>query len=258
MSEKPKRKTKLEKICELESNLKVLREENRRLKKRIHVSQVDVSANRNQTSEERLKEALRSLKKVTVKQEMSLVSLRSKSKQRRAEIEERDRIIQTLKTEVDLLKGIDNVEVAEEEDEAAFLRARLADLKVKLAEEAAGRMEQGQKLKMSNDNVNSLQGQLNRLKGNVRAPSSRSLRSGDSSASGLEDVAKLKKELARKISKIASLEFDLELARDEIHDLKQQLNVGHSFPAIAAPAPDDFLSDDEEEDDFWNGDSGFF
>ena len=37
----------------------------------------------------------------------------------------------------------------------------------------------------------------------------------------MDDVNKLKKDLANKIEKIARLEFDLEAARDQIYELKQ-------------------------------------
>lgn len=46
--------------------------------------------------------------------------------------------------------------------------------------------------------------------------STRSMRSADTSISDL-DVARLRKELAKKIERIVLLEFDLEMCRDELH-----------------------------------------
>jgi chromosome segregation ATPase len=267
---KKKKKTKLEKICELESSIKILTEQNNRLKTEVRslraskasedasiVSEFTDGASVGGSvggNEEKLKEALRALKRVTVKQEMSLKTLRSKTKQRRAEIEQKEQIIEKLEEETRSLKKAHEKLRGVGTDDLSSLKARVADLELHLAREEAGNEEQSKKLKESTQDIISLRDQLEKMRGRVkRAPSSRSLRSSDSVASAAsEDVAKIKRELANKIEKIANLEYDLEAGRDEIHELKRKNQFDESFPVTPAPGMDDFFSDeDEEADDFW-------
>lgn len=88
-SEHSKRRiTKTEKIAELIGQLKLVQDENKRLKEEAEAKSGSEglgdgsSHHRGVSSKERdkLKEALRTLKRVTVKQEVSLATLRQKSK----------------------------------------------------------------------------------------------------------------------------------------------------------------------------------
>jgi uncharacterized coiled-coil protein SlyX len=278
------KKTKLEKIAELQGNLKVVKEENRRLKKEIHQLKVasrgsysasnfsaeDASFASDYTDgtghmsmggglgNEKLREALRALKRVTVKQELSLQSLRSKARQRRGEIEQRDVKIKELKDEVNALKQAhENLRALDKKkgDEGA-VRARLADLELKLARAGSTTTEQSKILEQNKESITTLRDQLEKVKKRPpqREPSMGSLKSTESSISAAEDINRLKRELAKKLEKIVNLEYDLEAAQDEIHELKQKKNFGESsFPATPAPgAIEDFFSDEEdEEEDFW-------
>ncbi len=286
---KPK-KTKLEKIAELEGRLKVVLEENRRLKGGGAADPSSSSSAGRLSSKlaedsksggdwwlpdgggddgpsvassktggggdaEKMKEALRALKRVTVKQEMTLATLRQKSKQRRAEIEEKDRRIKELTAENKAFRiahermtasaGGDNHDVSE-------LRARLGDLELQLAKAQTAKEAQSRMLKDSEEGISSLQTQLATMRGRgVDRNSSFSSQSIISDASAGEDVAKLKRELAKKTEKIVNLQHDLEVAKDEIHDMKQRHQFSASFPLTPAPGSDDFFDDDDEDDDFW-------
>jgi len=260
------RKTKLEKIAELESKVKILKEENSRFRKEIYSLKTtgkdenckargwsNVSAGSPPSSEEKLKEALRALKRVTVNQEMSLTALRSKARQRRAELDHKDECIVKLEDQLRALRRAHEKLRGSGTDDVGALRARLADLELKLANEEAGKQEQSKKLTASKEDISTLRNQLERLKGKMqRVPSSKSIRSTDSSnASSAEDLARLKRELAKKTEKIAFLENDLEEARDEIHQLRKKKQSEASFPTTPAPGDDDFFSDNEDEDEFW-------
>jgi hypothetical protein len=80
------------------------------------------------------------------------------------------------------------------------------------------------------------------------------MRSADTSISDL-DVARLRKELAKKIERIVLLEFDLEMCRDELHSLQhgsQQANLSMPQPSDAqntGVVEDIYYSDEDEEGD---------
>lgn len=265
------KKTKLEKICELQGSLKIAKEENRRLKKEIQTLKAsrgalteDVSLSSDFTDgtgpsvgggNEKLREALRALKRVTVKQEVSLSSLRSKARERRQEIEHKNAKIMELKGELNMLKEVHEKMLSLETGEVGVLKSKIADLELQLARAGSKNSEQTKKLEESKESMTTLRGQLEKIRTRPqRQPSSRSVRSNESSLSAAEDVNRLKRELARKLETIVNLEHSLQLAEDEIHDLKQKRNLHESFPATPAPGVEDFFSDDEEEEeDFWGG-----
>jgi DNA repair exonuclease SbcCD ATPase subunit len=281
--EKKERKTKLEKICELESSLKLLKEENRRYKKEVahlkdrhnedehSASQVSEFSDfpsvtspggkaGGRKNEEKLKDALRALKRVTVKQELSLKTLRSKAKQRRSELEQKDSIIEKMRDEIKALKKAHDRMRGNDTAGAGALRQRVADLELQLAKEDTKNEEQNKRLVETTENVSTLRGQLDGLKGRVsRAPSSQSVRSGSSQGSSVEDINRLKRELATKMEKIANLEYDLEVAQEEIVEMRQTKfatdafadGFGTAFPSNAA-AEDFFTDDEDDEEDFWS------
>jgi DNA repair exonuclease SbcCD ATPase subunit len=279
--EKKQRRTKLEKICELESEMKVLKEENRRYRKEVaHLKEDDQSlvsefsdfpsvtspGGGGGRNEEKLKDAMRALKRVTVKQEMSLKALRSKAKQRRKELEQKDSVIEQMREEIKSLKKAYDRMRGNDTDDVGRLRTRVADLELKLAKEDNKNEEQNRRLLETTENVSTLRGQLDGLKGRVRREaSSQSIRSAESSHAGstrssVEDVNRLKRELAKKMEKIANLEYDLELAREEIVEMKQTKfaldgfgdGFELDFPPTPAPGAEDFFSgDDDDSDDFW-------
>lgn len=269
---KPK-KTKLEKIAELESALKLAKEENRGLKKELHVlkgvtdptsrSQRTTGAGLSDMMETtKMKDALKALKKVTINQEMSLQSLRAKASQRRKELQEKDVIIIKLQKEVTsmrkALKTIEGGGNIRELQRAHFE----AESKCMLLED---------KLAESDLQLNALKKQLE-INGSGslrRTPSNHSLKSIESVTTVTEmDLSRMKKELATKGSRIIELENELEQIKDEMHEMKEKKMMTEAFGndsfSIFANDPfhsvhetsrgkpgDDFYSDSEEEQDFW-------
>jgi hypothetical protein len=309
-----KRKTKLEKIAELESRIKILKEENNRLKKKNLQQQQQLlsgssdnfggetgdfscsspSFNKNNKDDgwdslfildspspsersshrvsltngsnngdiDKLKEALKAMKRVTVKQEMTLSNMRQKAKQRRQEIEYKDQKILKLQNENKAFRiaheKIRRLQEHSNDQDIATLRGRIADLELKLAKEETSNEEQYKKLKESQDGITNLQSQLagvSKGRGVDRnfSGSNASVTSFMSDSTAGEDIAKLKRELAKKTEKIANLQHELEVARDVIHDMRQRHEFNASFPLTPPPGSSDFFDDDDDDDkDFWS------
>jgi len=258
-----RRITKTEKIAELQGKLRILQDENNRLKFEAENNGSNSeglgngSAHRSVSTKERdkLKEALRTLKRVTVKQEVSLATLRQKSKQRRHEIEQKDKIIKNLELQnMAFRKAHERMKTDEEDKDVSALRSKLADLQLKLANEENSKAEQSEKLKEREAGISSLQAMLADAKGRgikrTNSSDSAGLSMMSDSTAG-EDVAKLKKELAKRTEKITNLKHELDMLRDELHDLKQRNKFTNDFPTTPGPNEVDFFDDSGEEDDFW-------
>ena len=198
---------------------------------------------------------MRALKRVTVKQELSLSSLRSKARERRHEIEQKNDKIKELKNENKALTEVHEKMLSMDTSDVGALTAKVAELELQLARAGSKNSEQTKKLEESKESMTTLRGQLEKVRNRPqRQPSSRSVRSNEYSLSAAEDVNRLKRELARKLETIVNLEHSLQLAEDEIHDLKQKRDLHAEFPPTPAPGAEDFFSDDEEEEeDFWSG-----
>ena len=317
------RKTKLEKIAELESRIKILKEDNNRLKKKnvqqqqqlmsgstfdgsgflpsspsfnnnimnnnsnkddgwnssfildspnpsersshrvsLTSSTSSSSSNSNIGGDiEKLKDALKAMKRVTVKQEMTLSNMRQKAKQRRQEIEYKDTKMLKLQNENKAFR-IAHEKIRQQQQgngynqDIATLRGRIADLELKLAKEETFNEEQCRELKERQNGITNLQSQLaavNKGRGVDRnfSGSNASITSFMSDSTAGEDTAKLKRELAKKTEQIASLQYELEVARDTIHDLRQRHQFNTSFPLIPAPGSSDFFDDDDDKE-FWS------
>jgi uncharacterized coiled-coil protein SlyX len=268
--------SKTEKIAELQSKLKLLAEENKQLnresKKNSLSARQDAGDNIERNSEssgksrgerDKLKEALRALKRVTVKQEMSLATLRQRSKQRRGEIEQKDKIMRKLQEENKAYRIAH--EKIRENNGNDDLRARLADLELQLAKEENTKAEQSEKLKEREAGITSLQAKLSKntnnkggSRGVSRTTSSDSsvgglsMASASSSITSAEDVGRMKRDLAKKMEKITNLQHELEACKDEIHDLKQKDRFSSAFPMTPAQGDDDdFFDDDDGDNDVW-------
>lgn len=257
-----RRITKTEKIAELQGKLKLVQNENRMLKDEANKAEglgSESSHHKGVSAKERdkLKEALRTLKRVTVKQEVSLATLRQKSKQRRQEIETKDKIIKKLQLENQAYRRAHErmKEESDQDDDVAALKSKLADLQLRLANEENSKAEQSEKLREREAGISSLQAMLADAKGRgvTRSHSSDShgqLSMMSDSTAG-EDIAKLKKELAKRSEKITNLQHELDMCKDEIHDLKQRNQFTNAFPTTPAPGELDFFEDSGEGDDFW-------
>mmetsp|Transcript_11117 Transcript_11117/g.23564 ORF Transcript_11117/g.23564 Transcript_11117/m.23564 type:complete len:295 (-) Transcript_11117:206-1090(-) len=276
-SGQPKRRiTKTEKIAELQGRIKILQDENQRLggsskgglsskldRDSSHTTQSDDGGSKgcrsiNGKELEKLTEALRTLKRVTVKQGVSLATLRQKSNQRRYEITQKDKLIRSLEHENKAFRKAHENMKSNEDNDVSALRSQLADLELKLAKEENTKAEQDLKLKERDAGISSLKAMLSDAKGRK---AQRGVSSADSFGGGAsymsdstsgDDVAKLKKELAKKAEKICNLQQELEICKDEIHDLKQRNQFINAFPNSPAPGELDFF-EDGEDDDFWGG-----
>jgi DNA repair exonuclease SbcCD ATPase subunit len=273
------RKTKQEKIFELEARLKMAVEENSILKKNnqklrdgkpgsSRSSNVDIG------DADKLKDALKAMKRVTVNQEMSLKTLRDKAQHRRKELKDKDSIIYTLQRQVRSLKKAIN-------GTGNDLEAKLNEMQKTCFEEESRSIELEEQLEKSEQEVRRLQKQQGAggsRGGLKRILSNGSLKSTESNSTAAEfDVARLKKELANKTSKIVQLEMQLEALNDDLHDFQQSEAAGKDpFPSdpFAAEVEDDGFADfntdfnassaafslgdysddedsEEDEDNFW-------
>lgn len=253
-----KKKSKLEKIYELQASNRGLKEENKNLRKQLKRgdgASVDDRSMMSSHNEEKLLEAMKALKRVTVKQEMSLNTIRSKAEKRRHQIAERDDHIKSLQQEIRSLRQAQKARKdVDGSSDLNDLRSKVEDLEMRTSEQESQNKTLTLQLEASEDKARNLQKQLHSARGLMeRAPSSRSLRSADTSASEF-DLARMRKELASKIEQIVLLEFDLEMCKDELHELRQRQGGGYEdgdrHNVVYNSGPDDFFSDDEEDDEW--------
>jgi chromosome segregation ATPase len=274
--QRKERKTKSEKICELQSALKLQKEETRRLRAKLNGGSGSTAATSNRyknDDNDKLKEAVRALKRVTVQQEKSLRTLRQTSKQRRAELRLKDEQIQHYQQQLQAYQtahaNMTQLQGNDSDDDMAKWKARVADLELQLAQQDTTNKDVSKQLEASTQETKSLKEQLEGLGQHKQKPppgrhaSNRSLTSTQSSkaSSSVEDFSKLKRELAKKMEIIARLEFDLEAAQEEIVALQQKVTSATSagfdnpFPVAVFPESDDedFFSDgyDDDDDDVW-------
>lgn len=262
MSTERKKKSKLEKIYELQATNKGLKEENRNLRKELTsnrrgtgAASLDDRSIASANTEEKLMEAMKALKRVTVKQEMSLNTIRSKAEARRKQVAQRDEQINHLQQELDTFRQAQAArkELASDGD-LGNLRLKVDELEFRCAEQENRNKMLTLQLEASEDKARNLHKQLESARTLMnRQPSSRSLKSSDTSTSEF-DLLRMKKELASKIEQIVLLEFDLEMCKDELHELQQK----HNAPASSANQyeratdyQDEFFSDEEDDDDMW-------
>ena len=278
-----KRISKDEKICQLKSDLKLSQEKNARLKKELERLKSGESAaggnsrtsNRNENTtttsskqeeqQKKFREAARAMKKVTVGQEMIIRKLKSKAQDRRKEIKQRDTKIAALEQKLASIERTEKMLKGTKGDKELHAKVRELQLALdestrrknyleELLDEKESKMEAVQKQRNS-----LLSPQLQKMKnqksgyisdGNTNLDSSASVGSGQSgSTAGEFEVAKLKKELAKKSDKIMKLEMDLEMVQDELHDMSQKkMNSGDAFGGGAAtggavlfPPPSSFM-----------------
>lgn len=247
-----------------------VQEENRRLQReiaamhgnRMEDSSVVSSATMSTTTttkgkyDDKLKEAMKALKRVTISQEQCINQMQQKAQERRKEIKMKDAKIQALQRENASLKTVQNQLRESSGSDEGSLQSKLADMQVKFGEMENQSAEMGQKLRETEEECSRLQREV--VRGRMqRSASSRSIKSvetGSSMQSEMESAAKLKKELAQKIEKIVLLEMDLEMVKDELHELKQKQMMNDAFPGTDFKSGDeDFFDDDEDDDDpFWS------
>jgi hypothetical protein len=285
------KKSKLEKICELESTLKVLKEENRRLRKDLHMQQSGPGASSARVKEEenndnvvnykemdveKMKDALKALKSVTVNQERSLQTLRAKAHQRRKELKDKDTMIAVLQKQVlSLTKTQKAMEGSTSDDPSGgseILRAKLVELQRSCLDEETKNIKLTEKLEETEAQVKKLLKQLKAATANSSAggpsdllrpydQSRRSFRSTtDVSVSTTQefDLSRMKKDLAGKSNAINELEMELEMVKEELHELKKKKGVPTSASLGKASSTDGFDSDPFSFPDFQSDGFGAF
>lgn len=226
---RPPRKTKLEKIAELEASLKLAKEEIHMQRKEIHKLKNGGKEARNDGGEislgdaEKLKTALKAMKRVTVKQEMNLQSMRQSANDRRRLIKERDETIATLKQQ---LRRMEKTMKSMEEPDQDLQQRRVRSLEKRCFAEENNSLELRQKLERAEARIRQLEKKNDAQHRDPfnfhNSSSSQSVSSTMSDA----DVAKLKQELAKKSTRICNLEYELEAAKDELVGLKNQARNG--------------------------------
>lgn len=265
-----RKKSKLDKIYEMQVANKELKEENRSLRRQLEAQKQGQSPRSgtlggkhiststgggssqwcNSNDDEKLLQAMKTLKKVTVNQEKTLSSYRKKAEKRRQEIEDRDKTIDSLKNEVAKLeRSRKTSNDTNNDDSVDALRAKVEDLQVTCSDYEARNNELEEQAKRLQKQLDSARSLLHGGAGSIR-----SMKSGDTSLSEA-DVARLKKDLAKKIERIVLLEFDLEMCKDELHELRQGQRMSPGGFASNSDAQDSkdledsFYSETDEEGD---------
>lgn len=265
MADSKKKKSKLEKIYELQASVKGLKEENRTLRKQIQsfkdkdpgsAAMLDERSMGSSNNEEKLLEAMKALKRVTVKQEMSLNTIRSKAEKRRLQMAQKDEQVKELQQELKSMKQAQRArKEADSNTDLSALRTKVEDLELRCSEQENKNKMLTLQLETSEETTKNLQKQLQSARGLMDRPASnRSLKSADTSASEF-DLARMRKELAAKIERIVLLEFDLEMCRDELHELKQRNGNSGDYSGggqhDGGAGADDYFSEDDDDDDLW-------
>lgn len=141
-----KKKSKLDKIYELKADKKRLEDENRNLRKQLAApkhgqSLRSITTGRNKVgvgNEEKLLEALKTLKRVTVNQEKSLSAYRKNAEARRQQIADQGKKIDSSKNEISKLKRSQKTgKVTDDDNSVDALRAKVEELQITCSEQDA-------------------------------------------------------------------------------------------------------------------------
>jgi hypothetical protein len=230
------KKSKLDKIFELEAELKVIKGENARLHKALsaknnHQNESEPASSESDPTDasdqsdkmKRMKEAFITLKNVTVTQEKSLHSMRSKALQRRKEIQQKDSDIACLQKKVKTLQRIQEGLAKAKCPES--LKAELDELQMAYFDEQSITAKLEQKLVEKEKAVSSLQTLLQVKAAASRRGSVVSRRGSECSSPSLDsdsEFSQLKKELGKKSRQIVELQHDLESATEKLHELRSK------------------------------------
>lgn len=228
---KRQKKSKLEKICELESTVKTLKEENRRLRKDLTAlkassgKQTPYSLDHSKSSlstlsttqsdvenVEKLKDVIKALKKVTVGQEMSLSSMRARAHQRRKELQEKDSKIGALQRQVlSLQKAMEG-------------SGSDVQIRVKLSETQRMLYDKESENESLRDRLHESQALVKKLE----AQAQHSLNASQHSCMTVEsDAMKLRKQVAVKSERVVQLERELDALKDQLFE-KQRIRTSSS------------------------------
>lgn len=234
------RKTKLEKIAELEAVVKLTKEENRLYKKELHIlKSADGQVGRKSSKNidlgdiDKIKNALKSLKRVTIKQESSLQAMRTKANDRRRQLETKDKTIGSLQNELRSMAA--SMKSMERGAPDRRVQQRIRALEKESFEQESANAELRDQLVESESRVRQLErnprsGRIDPFNYSLQNLSSSSMHSAMSlqsssmhsvSTQSELDLAKMKQELAKKSSRIVSLEYELETVKDQLVEMKR-------------------------------------
>lgn len=265
------KKTKLEKIAELQSEIKLLKEENRRLSKEKRSSDANTTGSRKGPTTKdddeyiKMKEAISALRQVSITQEKVIQSMRKKAQRRRKEAQRKDEVILRLKQEIKSI-GL----IADSKEPGNQLKNKLIESQ-KNCFDLEGRNDE------LLTEIDDLKSELSRYEGShahrmipKRIGSSHStisMVSMDSSSTHQSaDVLKLKKQLADKSNELTKLYMKIESMKESMYEMKQQeardvfSNTSHgndkfssdkSFDPFADMSDSSFEQNLSDEDEFY-------
>lgn len=234
-----KRVTKDEKIAQLKSELKLCKEENARLKREVEQlkqggeaggsktgassgsAKKDQSQSSREEEQQKFREAMRAFKKVTVKQELCIKTLRGKAKERRKDIKDRDSQIKKLEQKMKSLETANKSIKGGTDLHSKFKNLQIEkDRLEEILDEKETQLESLQRQRKN------LLDPLNKGNKDDKPSDGDSVGSGSSAFQSVAtesdfNVAKLKAELARKSEKILSLQMNLENVKDELFVVTQ-------------------------------------
>lgn len=245
------KKSKLEKIFELETEVKILKRENERLnglleERRASIGAASDSNNDNNSNSNfsnsreggvvdeessdaleirRMKEAFVALKNVAITQEKSLHAMRTRALERRKELESKDREIATLRKRVKTLQKIQ--EGLAKAKGTTALQGEFDELQLAYFEEQNTTAKLQAEVAEKEKAISSLQALL---KAKTEAVES-SPKLGSSPAL----VAQLKKELGKKSKEVAELQHQVETLNEELHSLQSRLTTGRGPSQLTEP-----------------------
>eukprot|EP00978_Attheya_sp_CCMP212_P048193 scaffold483837_cov59-Attheya_sp.AAC.2 len=296
---KPRTKSKMEKIFQLQASNKALKVDNktvrnelRELNKRLaameralykvagsdteslietasrqsshkHSRRASNESQASMKTEERMKTAMRALQSVTVTQEKKLHNLRSTLEESKYELNDKSNEIESLKNECVALKA-----TLEEDTEKSAVYSSVQELRDVLESKVKHITQLEVKAKESNTHNKMIKMQLanSEAKGDTlksqlqRAQNQLEKASNNDSSQSLsnlsesrdlseKDINRLRHDLITKIEKIVLLEFELEMSKDEIEDLKEALRRQDEDNFPRDVDEDDFFSHDQFDDD---------
>lgn len=222
MRPRPKKVSKSEKIIELETELKLAAEENRRLRSKLVESQNGelqrMGRSKLTASEvdfERMKDAMKAIKSVTLTQEKTISSLRTKATQRRVDVEQKDTIIRFLRREIDNFRWVEEQleSVGNGDDPKETLRA----LQKAFLEERNANSELLGRLDESEVEVCRLREELEFSTASGRDFGSLCSHGSISDCTEFEHP-RVREEMARQTNTIKNLERELDMIKEELYE----------------------------------------
>jgi len=224
------KKSKLDKIFELEAELKVIKDENLRLQKALTAAEEsregtappsgaddeeDATAGEMKKKMKRMKEAFIALKNVTVTQEKSIHSLRVKALERRRQLEMKDKEIEALKRKVGALQKLqegltrakcpESMQIEIDELQEAFFDEQTVTAKLEL------KLIEKEKAIFGLQNLLKAQSQSRKNMASTSAHST----------SSVSEVSQLKNELSRKDTAIVELQSQIDTLTESLYEHKQ-------------------------------------